>query len=140
MNPTDSTPQRQPTREEQLARRRAYQHGAESLYIRTEIPSTPSITAAFRVVYGRAKELYPLPPIDRPRIVRDSNGCWWKYVDGQLKFTYEGNETRVRSGGAVWGFGITVTGLAAGMNISQERILLLYDLLQNPTETVQDEG
>lgn len=72
----------------------------------------------------RAKEVYPLPKVVRPRVVRDSSDVQWRAIDGKLQWSY-GNEWRPASDDH-----------GQRMFLTDERIPLLAGLLKEPTETV----
>jgi hypothetical protein len=72
----------------------------------------------------RAKELFPLPKITRPRRLKDSTGTRWRFNEGRLECFDN----------SIWTEGPFYT------MATPERIRIWYDLLENPTEEVEDDG
>lgn len=70
-----------------------------------------------------AAQTYPMPKITRPRVVVDEFGVEWTVVDGEVVPNVYG-----AGGGSS----------AADYNTTTKRILLWADLLNNPTEEVEE--
>lgn len=69
----------------------------------------------------RARELYPLPKVTRPRVVTDSDCYQWRAVGGSLQWR--------KRDSAVWSAeDVTV--------VRPSQVALLAELLANPNETV----
>lgn len=75
------------------------------------------------IALGAAVRHYPLPKITRPRVVADEFGVQWKVVDGEVVLHANGDDG-----------GIDVN----DYNTTTKRILLWADLLNNPTEEVEE--
>lgn len=85
----------------------------------------------------RARHLYPLPSVTRPRVVRDvtsgmaGGGYEWRVVNGGIQWRPLGDMT--------WRAPAS-DGVVHGMYLFPERVRTLADLLANPTETVEDDA
>lgn len=75
----------------------------------------------------KAVERYPLK-VTRPRVVADSGGCWWRFVNGNL-------EVREGNAGCAW-----YAHDQYKYWLTLERVKLLADLIASPTEEVEDVG
>ncbi len=73
--------------------------------------------------------LYPLPKITRQRVVRDNEGYSWKVEGSRIYSSYPGDNAWVEA----W------RGMACSAGWTPGRIALLAELLDNPTETVDDQ-
>lgn len=79
----------------------------------------------FRNVVG---SLFPLPKIERPRVVKDKSDYSWRIVEGDIEWCRN----------FVWN-SLARPG-CEGMYITAERAILLADLIARPCELVDDEG
>lgn len=69
--------------------------------------------------------IYPLPIIERPRVVTDSDGYQWRVVNGAVEYRYNAESSRWASDNGRY---IRISDLAR-----------IASLLANPTELVPDE-
>jgi hypothetical protein len=85
-------------------------------------------TTPARVLLESAARRYPLPTVERPRVVQDphSEGLAWRVVDNGLQYRRDGLAWRT-SDESCWTF-------------SPARVALWADLFARPTELVEDVG
>lgn len=78
-----------------------------------------------------AEEVYPFPKITRQRVRQDSFGINFMVSNGDIWFADKKDCFWERAGGPdeLWKVAMT-----------PERVLIVADLLANPTETVEDDG
>lgn len=96
--------------------RAAFCEGAESLYVRDEIPG--AVYSAYAEVRDSAPAKYPLPKITRERIKRDPSNAGWRWcVRGGAIALYDSDSLPM-------------------CTPTPERTALWADLLANPTEQV----
>lgn len=78
---------------------------------------------------GEAAHRFPLPTVTRPRVVNDHESLFpsaWRVVDGELQYCYYTENHRwYPAAGKVW-------------RITPARARLWADLLENPTEEVEE--
>jgi hypothetical protein len=149
MNPTtaaDTASSRQVTREEQLARRDAYLHGIDVMYIggpQGNVTHENLLRSEYNRLRDKSKELYPLPPIIRRRVLIDPRGevAAGQYLyfttdaEGRLSYTYATSIEEARSRSFVYPLHD-----CDYLTISPDRWDCWKDLQTTPFETVQDEG
>ena len=99
-----------------IARREGYAQGA-TWYKAGRVP--------LHEVVEQADNYYPLPKVTRPREVRDSHGVEWRWGWWGFEFRDDGD--------GCWS-NVATSGTPG---ITKERVLLLADLLANPTEEVE---
>lgn len=82
----------------------------------------------------RVRELYPMPPVERPRVVLLNDRAWnsrlWRFVGGQFQSRAAGSGPDVPA--SLWDS-------VAQITPTRETIIALYDLIQRPTEVVTEE-
>ena len=72
---------------------------------------------------------YPLPKTTRPRVVKDPIGPYeWRCVDGELEYRLPDVELSWRDGSPL------------GWSLTPARVALWADLIERPTEDVEEEG
>jgi hypothetical protein len=102
---------------------------AHSLWVATvATPSGKPVLLSEGAVHKHASELYPLPKIRRPRVVRAGNSLF-RVVDGALEM-----QTAV---GACCPHDVGWSRIDA---VAVKHVPVVADLLANPTEFVEDEG
>lgn len=108
-----------------LAQRKAFEDAtvrSSGNFAMREFPDMESLKAA-------TKRLYPLPTVTRPRVERDpfSPGMHWKVIKG-------GTDARcVTDVSGEWE-------TPDGVFVNAERVKLWADLLERPTEQVEDDA
>lgn len=120
-------------KEARLREREAFVAGVEALHVQTEVPSGPIVGRAVERVIRQVDTYYPLPKVQRPRVVTDAQNPdyeWQVNAEGVLWF-------RWKRDGAPW--------LRAGSNTenlllvpTHERVAMWADLFANPTEAVDE--
>ena len=113
-------------REAVLRERQAWIAGQEAACWRD--PATEA--QAMRRVVTEAAARYPLPTVERPRILWDSQSVAWRVVEGDtIQWTYHPDVPE----------GWLNAEIGQGhMFITAERVKMLADLLARPTETRED--
>lgn len=90
------------------------------------------LTSAMVVDHARAR--YPMPPVERPRVVLLNDRAWnnreWRFVGGQFQSRAAGSGPDVPA--SLWNS-------VAQITPTRETIIALYDLIQRPTEVVTEE-
>jgi len=116
-----SAPKMVSEREAVLRERAAYDAGVADVF------RTARALGGIEHVDARkwADQIFPLPTIERPRVVPDPHGMnvVWSVKNGRIS----------PRGSSAWG-------QRTVEHITPERVALWADLLANPTETVEDDG
>lgn len=120
-------------RELRLAERKAYVHGVEDRRINAVGLGGASV---------RARTLYPMPKIERPRVVTRPSPCGgvhFRFVDGRLQHSHAADPTKAR----YWFDTLKQVG-PCGDGLIEESVLaaieVYADLKANPTELVEDDA
>lgn len=112
--------------------RAAFLAGAAAMWGKDAVPCLDTVRDAYVEVVADAKRRYPLPKVERPRVVRDPHGYGYWKAGREC-----GRDCLLRSGtdceDGTW--------VIAGdyVQISAERVKLWANLLENPTELVEAE-